>query len=113
MIRVLNALTMSHSGTPAQPLYMAVGNSDGTGDTVMIDGDVEALAHVYCQRGDSVEFQEYEKLAHGEAGVRFFPTAVEWLTQRFAGVPATNGCSSIGPGNSLAPLPKRKRRQAE
>ena len=108
-VRILNRLTMSYTGTPKQPLYMAVGNSDGTGDTVMISKDVEGLAHVYCQRKVSVEFQEYEKLAHGEAGARFFPTAVEWLAQRFAGVPATNGCSSIGPGNSLALLPRPKK----
>jgi len=108
-VRILNRLTMSYTGTPKQPLYMAVGNSDGTGDTVMVTGDVEGLAHVYCQRGVSVEFQEYQKLAHGEAGARFFPTAVEWLTQRFAGVAATNGCSSIGSGNSLALLPRPKR----
>jgi Secretory lipase len=106
-VRILNRLTMSYSGTPKQPLYMAVGNSDGTGDTVMIAADVEGLAHVYCQRGVSVEFQEYQHMAHGEAGAHFFPIATEWLTQRFNGVPASDGCGSIGPGNSLALLPER------
>ena len=108
-VRILNRLTMSYSGTPKQPLYMAVGNSDGTGDTVMIAADVEGLAHIYCQRGASVEFQEYQHMAHGEAGAHFFPIATEWLTQRFNGVPASDGCGSIGPGNSLALLPTHKK----
>jgi hypothetical protein len=104
-VRILNRLTMSYTGTPTEPLYMAVGNSDGTGDGVMVTKDVEALAHIYCERGLSVEFKEYEHAAHLEAGARFFAAGPEWLTARFAGLPAPDDCSSIGPGNSLAPLP--------
>ena len=58
-----------------------------------------------------MEFQEYAHAHHLEGGLEFFPIATEWLTERLAGVPAPNGCSSIGPGNSLAllPVPKRKK----
>jgi hypothetical protein len=110
-VRILNRVTMSYSGTPKQPLYMGVGNADGIGDEVMVAADVEGLAHIYCQRGLSVEFQEYAHAHHLEGGLEFFPIATEWLTERLAGVPAPNGCRSIGPGNSLAllPVPKRKK----
>ena len=57
---ILNHLIMGTSGgTPGEPLLLGVGDSDGTGDGIMIDGDVEALAHEYCQRGVPVTFTVY------------------------------------------------------
>jgi hypothetical protein len=103
-----NHLTMSTAGTPKGPLFIGVGNSDGTGDTVMVAGDVEALAHTYCGRGVSVDFQEYKGQDHTGAALQFEPAALTFITQRLNGVPAPNNCASIGQGNSLAPLPVAK-----
>jgi Secretory lipase len=103
---IINDLIMgSAPGHPTEPLFMAVGNSDGTGDGVMVAADVEALAHEYCEQGVPVTFSEYSGLDHEEAIAPFESTALAFLEGRFAGGPAPNGCASIGPGNSLAPLP--------
>ena len=107
LVTVLNHLIMGTSGgTPSEPLLLGVGNADGTGDGIMIAGDVEALAYQYCQRGVPVTFQEYPGLEHSEAAVPFEAAALVFFESRFAGLPAPSNCSSIGPGNSLAPLPQ-------
>ncbi|HEY5318467.1 MAG TPA: lipase family protein, partial [Solirubrobacteraceae bacterium] len=104
--KIINQLTMGTvPGHPAGPLFMAVGNQDGTGDGVMIAADVEALAHKYCQEGVPVTFSEYNGLDHTDASIPFEASALTFLTGLFAGLPAANGCGSIGVGNSLAPLP--------
>jgi len=92
-------------GHPNEPLFMAVGNSDGTGDGVMVAADVEGLAHEYCQEGVPVTFSEYQGLDHEEAIAPFESTALAFLEARFAGTPAPNGCAAIGDGNALTPLP--------
>ena len=92
-------------GHPTGPLLMAVGNSDGTGDGVMVAADVEGLAHEYCQQGVAVTFDEYTNLDHEETIAPFESTALAFLQSRFAGAPAPNGCASIGTGNALTPLP--------
>jgi hypothetical protein len=103
---ILNHLIMGTSGgTPGEPLLLGVGDSDGTGDGIMIDGDVEALAHEYCQRGVPVTFTVYPGLPHSDAAVPFEAQALTFLEGQFNGLPAPSGCASIGQGNSLAPLP--------
>jgi secretory lipase len=106
LVTILNHLIMGTSGgTPAEPLLFGVGDSDGTGDGIMIDGDVEALAHEYCQRGVPVTFTVYPALPHSDAAVPFEAQALTFLEGLFNGHAAANGCASIGAGNSLAPLP--------
>lgn len=100
---------MSRSGTPRGPLYIGVGDSDGTGDGVMVTKDDEALAHAYCKRGVSVQFTVYRGADHGTAAVSFEAAAPAFVAARLAGKPVVNGCSSIGPGDSLAPLPVPRR----
>jgi len=100
-----NHLTMGTAGTPQGPLFIGVGNSDGTGDGVMVAADVEALAHTYCQRGVPVQFQEYKGQDHTGAAILFEPAAFAFVTGRLRSVPAPNDCASIPQGNSLAPLP--------
>ncbi len=51
MVRISDKLIMSRTGTPKGPLFIGVGDADGTGDGVMVTKDDEALAHTYCQRG--------------------------------------------------------------
>jgi len=107
LVTILNHLIMGTSGgTPAEPLLLGVGDSDGTGDGIMIDGDVQALAHEYCQRGVPVTFTVYPGLPHSDAAVPFEAQALAFLEGQFNGAAAPNGCASIGQGNSLAPLPQ-------
>jgi Secretory lipase len=103
--RTINRLIMSRTGTPKGPLFIGVGNQDGTGDGVMIANDDEALAHTYCQRGVAVQFNVYSGQDHDNAAVPFEAGALGFLTARLSGLPVPNGCSSIGTGNSLAPVP--------
>jgi hypothetical protein len=105
LVSIMNKLIMGTGGTPAEPVLLGVGNADGTGDGIMVAGDVEALAHEYCQRGVAVTFDEYAGLQHTPAAVPFEADALTFLTDRFLGLPAPDGCASIGTGNSLAPLP--------
>jgi hypothetical protein len=86
------------------PLFLAVGDADGTGDGVMIVKDVEALGYQYCQQGVTVQFTKYQDSDHTQAGALFFPAAEEFLAERMLGLPFSGNCSSIGEGNSLAPI---------
>ena len=108
-VRFTNHLIMSRSGTPKGPLFIGVGDSDGTGDGVMVTKDDEALAHTYCKRGVSVEFNLYQGSDHTGAAVKFEQAAPAFLAARLSGRPVPNGCSSIGRGNSLAPVPVPRR----
>jgi hypothetical protein len=103
--QIVNRLIMSRTGTPKAPMLIGVGNADGTGDGVMVAADDEALAHTYCQRGVSVEFQTYKGQTHTDAALAFEPVALPFLSNLLTGAPAPNNCSSIGPGNSITPLP--------
>lgn len=110
LVRILNKEIMgSAPGHPGEPLLLGVGKSDSTGDGIMVAGDVEALAHEYCKQGLPVTFDEYTGLDHTEAAVPFMADAATFLANLFAGGPANNGCSSIGKGTSIAPLPKPHR----
>ncbi len=106
-VRILNKEIMGTApGHPAEPLLFGVGNADGTGDGIMVAGDVEALAHEYCKQGVPVTFDEYTGLSHTQAAVPFETGAMTFLENLFAGQAASNGCATIGPGTSIAPLPK-------
>jgi hypothetical protein len=104
-VKLTDHLIMSRTGTPTGPLFIGVGDSDGTGDGVMVTADDEALAHTYCRRGVSVQFNVYLGDDHGAAAGPFEQGAATFLSQRLAGLPVSNGCASIGRGNSLARVP--------
>jgi hypothetical protein len=106
LVRIMNHLLMGTTpGHPTMPLLFGVGDQDGTGDGIMVAGDVEALAHEYCQQGLPVTFEEYPGLAHTEAAVPFETDAMTFLTNLFAGGAPNNGCSSIGKGTPIKRLP--------
>jgi hypothetical protein len=109
IVKIIDHLIMTRSGTPRGPLFIGVGNADGTGDGVMVAADDEALAHTYCARGVSVQFNVHSGDDHGQAAVPFEEGAATFLSERLAGLPAANGCASIGAGNSLAPVPIPRR----
>ena len=103
LAKVLNRLIMSRTGTPREPLLIANGESDATGDGLLPVADVRALARTYCQRGVPVQFQVYKGLDHEDAAAPFEARALGFLIQRLTGRPVANGCNSIGQGGSLAP----------
>lgn len=105
LVAISDHMIMSDTGTPKGPMFVGVGDSDGTGDTIMITNDDEALAHTYCERGVSVQFNVYSGEDHTDAAVPFEGGAFSFLTARLNGLPVTDGCASIGAGNSLAPQP--------
>ncbi len=105
-VRMFNDSIMGRAATPREPLLMGVGDSDGTGDGVMIAKDVQELAYEYCGRGDSVQFNIYDGLDHDEAAAPFETQAAAFLNARYAGLSPANGCGSITPGNPLTPLPQ-------
>jgi hypothetical protein len=108
--KTINKLIMgSVPGHPLMPMYMGVGNADGTGDHVMIVKDVQGLAHEYCSEGVPVQLKVYDGAEHTQAGLQFFPAALSFLSDRFAGLPFTGNCAEIPVGNSLAPLKIRKK----
>ena len=107
--RTINRLIMgSTPGHPLMPMFMAVGNADGTGDNVMIVKDVQGLAHQYCGEGVPVQLKVYDGAEHTQAGLQFFPEAMAFLAERFAGLPFAGNCAEIPVGNSLAPLKIRR-----
>ncbi|MFF2813971.1 lipase family protein [Kitasatospora cineracea] len=112
----VNKVNLGSAATPTVPGYLAQGNGGvlegtfsnisgiGTGDGVMVAGDVRALARQYCATGNgSVKYQQYDLLSHLGAAVPWAPTAVLYLNDRFAGKAAPSDCGRIPAGNSLAP----------
>jgi hypothetical protein len=108
-VDVINELIMGTvPGHPRMPMYLAVGNNGSSvGDDIMVTKDVEALAHEYCSQGVEVQYQEFQGLAHTEAGLAFEGPATEFLMARFAGVPMVSNCDSVGTGNDLSPVQYR------
>jgi hypothetical protein len=117
-VHAANQLIMGTGGTPTTPLFIgqgAGGTTEGTpgdkpgigpGDGVMIAGDVRTLARQYCAAGAKVQYTQYDALSHIGSAVPWLATAVPWLSGRFAGLPASQNCSSIAPGNPLTPVPE-------
>ncbi len=115
-VHIVNQLIMGANGTPTVPLFIGQGGSAnvegtvgnqpgiGIGDGVMVTGDVRALASEYCQRGVSVQYNEYSGLGHVASALAWLAQALPWLNNRFAGQPAPQDCSTIPPGNSIAPV---------
>jgi hypothetical protein len=118
-VHAANQLIMgTAAGTPTTPLFIgqgAGGETEGTpgdkpgigpGDGVMIAGDVRSLARQFCAAGTKVQYTQYDALSHIGTAVPWLATAVPWLTTRFSGLPATQNCAAIAPGNPLDPIPE-------
>ena len=115
-VSIVNQLIMGSDGTPTVPLFIGQGdgdNEDGTignqpgiggGDGVMVAGDVRTLASEYCQRGVPVQYNEYDGWDHVVSALFWLAQALPWLNDRFAGQTPPQDCSTIPPGNSLAPV---------
>lgn len=105
VVEAINDNIMGTAGTPRIPILLGVGDVDGTGDSVMVTGDVEGLAHQYCERGVNVTYAQYNRLSHSEAFLPFQAQTAQFFTDRFAGAAPTNNCAAVGPGNDLSPTP--------
>lgn len=114
-VKVVNNLIMGTvPGHPKGPLLMAVGNDPNNsgagpndhaqGDDIMVTKDVEALAHEYCGQGVPLQYQVISNTTHEQAALVFEGMASTFLAQRFAGVPFTDNCASVGQGNDISPI---------
>ncbi|MGH2959339.1 MAG: lipase family protein [Solirubrobacterales bacterium] len=86
-------------GTPGTGTY-------GKGDGVMIAGDVRSLLRKQCAAGAKVQYNEYGG-SHITSALEWLPQAIDWTFDRFGlfgSLTVPSNCSSIKPGNSLAPL---------
>jgi hypothetical protein len=113
----VNHLIMGRDTTPNAPMFIgqaANGVLEGTpgnkpgigpGDGVMVAGDVRTMAKTWCDRGVTIDYQQYDQLSHTTAVPSWALSAVPWLLDRFAGKPAPQNCASIAPGNPLTPIP--------
>lgn len=115
-VRAVNKVNLGSAGTPTIPGYIGQGDGGvfegtfsnvpgiGTGDGVMVAGDVRALARQYCATGDhAIMYQQFDVLSHVGTAVPWAPLAIGWLNARFAGRTAPTDCGRIAAGNSLAP----------
>jgi hypothetical protein len=96
--KILDKLVMgSAPGHPSDPQLMVWGNSDGTGDGVMVAADEKALAAQYCGQGVPVWSEQLQGLDHTSAAAGFFGQAFPWLASRFVGAPAPSNCAQPAP----------------
>lgn len=115
-VDVVNKINMGQAPSPTIPNYIVQGTGGeaegtpgnkpgvGSGDGVMVSGDVRTLARKHCAAGVPVVHREYP-LSHVGAMLPWAPAALSWLDQRFAGKAAPSNCDQIKPGNSLDPEP--------
>ncbi|MGF1425651.1 lipase family protein [Kitasatospora sp. LaBMicrA B282] len=115
-VSAANKLNLGSAATPTVPGFLAEGNQGltegtlngpagiGSGDGVMVAGDVRALVRQYCATGNqAMEYRQYDLLSHVATSPVWAPNAMAWLNDRFAGRPAPSDCGRIPAGNSLAP----------
>ena len=55
--QAFNQNIMGWVGKPRNPMFLGVCNVDGTGDGIMIDGDVQGLATKYCREGVPTQYK--------------------------------------------------------
>ncbi|MFF5973071.1 lipase family protein [Streptomyces sp. NPDC012769] len=116
LVTAVNRINLGSAATPTVPGFIAQGDAGvlegtfsnhrgiGTGDGVMVAGDVRALARQYCATGNpAITYRQYELLSHVGVPVVWAPLAMDWLDDRFAGRTAPSDCGRIPAGNSLAP----------
>ncbi|MFF4294057.1 lipase family protein [Streptomyces vinaceus] len=115
-VEAVNKINLGQAATPTIPGFIGQGNAGwlegtfntppgiGTGDGVMVAGDVRTLARQYCANGNrSIKYEEYGLLSHVGAMPYWAPRAMAWLDDRFASRTAPGSCGTIPAGNSLEP----------
>lgn len=89
---------MGRYGTPTAPMFLGIGNVDGTGDGLMPLVPVRDLARDYCQRGDSVQYTEYPGADHRAASLPFELEATAFMNARLNGQPVADNCTTLTGG---------------
>ncbi|MFE2374521.1 lipase family protein [Streptomyces sp. NPDC059398] len=113
-VEAVNKVNLGQAATPTIPGFIGQGNAGklegtfnnppgiGTGDGVMVAGDVRALSRQYCATGNkSIKYEQYDLLSHVGSMPYWAPRAMAWLNDRFAGRTAPTSCGRIPAGNSL------------
>lgn len=111
-VTVANKLNLGSAPSPTVPMFIGQGSNGvlegtkgvGKGDGVMLAGDVRTLARQYCETNQRIQYTQYPLTSHFTTIALWLPSAVAWLTARFAGTAAPSNCGRIPAGNSLAPL---------
>ncbi len=116
-VEQVNKLNLGQAPTPTIPGYIVQGDNGplagtfsnipgiGSGDGVMVSGDVRSLARQYCARGNtSIAYEQHELLAHGGTFPVWKYPALDWIDDRFDGRTPPSSCGRIPAGNSLAPV---------
>jgi hypothetical protein len=105
-VDIFNDSITAQAGTPGQPLLMAVGNSVGTGEGVMVTKDVQELAHTYCGRGVPVQLSVYSYLNHFLAAIPFEVQALRFFHERYNGKDTPQPVHLDWPRKRAHPLPE-------
>ncbi|MFW0791495.1 lipase family protein [Gordonia sp. CPCC 205333] len=81
--RAIARNVMGTIGRPRVPMLLGVGQSDPTGDGVMITADVARLAANYCAKGVRAHYSRYAGDSHAKAFLPFEAEADSFLTALF------------------------------
>ncbi|RVW05001.1 lipase family protein [Rhodococcus spongiicola] len=79
---------VNYSRVPTAPVFMW----QGVGDQLTPYGAVAATADRYCKAGASLMFRGYPIAEHMTTALVGLPEALQYLEDRFAGLPAPNNC---------------------
>ncbi|ASF08998.1 lipase family protein [Nocardia brasiliensis] len=93
--RVLETLRAGNYGTPTTPVYLFM----AIDDEIAPIQDADDLVSRYCGKGVDVTYVRYPVVEHVAAELVGLDTAMRWLDDRFAGLPAANTCGA--PGQAL------------
>ncbi len=109
---VIDEINLGNQDAPQVPMFVGQGNGGtwegtsphddlGSGDGIMVTGDVRAVVNQYCEEGTPVEYREYDNLSHSMSIAPWLAEAYPWLEGRFNGAPVTENCDSVPSGNEL------------
>lgn len=95
--QVLDDVTMGKH-TPTAPLFVY----HSINDELVPGKDTDAIVQKYCASGGRVTYQRDFLSEHIALVITGAPDALNWLTDRLSGRPASNGCSTRTVVSSLA-----------
>lgn len=89
VVAVLDTLKAGHYGTPNAPLYLF----SAADDQIAVTSETRRLVADYCGRGVQLTYVEYPGTEHVTAETAGSGQALDWIADRFAGLPAPTTCS--------------------
>ncbi len=113
-VRIVNDNNLGTAGAATVPVQIVQGGTGwtlgtadhptlGNGDGAAVTGDVRTLARQFCAAGTAVSYTQLDWNDHLTAYPTWASNSTSWIDARLAGTAAPSNCSSIAPGNSLAP----------